>query len=106
LRFEDTGMKDERMDPQEGTSLAKIAANRRNALQSTGPATPQGNAQSSQNAIRHGVYSILPVVPGLERSEDWETHCAGILKSLAPVGTLEGALAERVALCIWRLTRV
>jgi len=52
------------------------------------------------------VSSALPVVPGLEWSEDWESHHAGILKSLAPEGTLEEALAERVALCFWRLTRV
>jgi hypothetical protein len=48
----------------------------------------------------------MPVVAGLEWNEDWETHRAGILKSLAPEGTLEEALAERVALCLWRLNRV
>jgi hypothetical protein len=46
------------------------------------------------------------VVLGLEQSEHWETHCNGIFKSLAPEGTLEKALAERVALCFWRLNRV
>src|SRR5262249_27432121 len=72
----------------------------------TGPTTPKGKAQSSKNALRHGVYSALPVVPGLEWSEDWETHRFGILQSLAPEGMLEEALAERVALCFWRLNRV
>src|SRR5262249_22199376 len=38
--------------------------------------------------------------------EDWEAHRAGVLQSLAPVGTLEEALAGRVALCLWRLDRV
>jgi len=65
-----------------------------------------GKARSSKNALRHGVYSVMPVVAGLEWSEDWETHRAGILRSLAPEGTLEEALAERVALCFWRLNRV
>jgi hypothetical protein len=37
LRFEDASVKEERMDPQETTSLAKMAANRSNALRSTGP---------------------------------------------------------------------
>jgi hypothetical protein len=85
---------------------AKIEANRRNAQRSTGPITPEGKARSSKNALRHGVYATLPVIPGLEWNEDWETHQNGILKSLAPEGTLEEALTERVALCLWRLTRV
>jgi hypothetical protein len=42
----------------------------------------------------------------LERTEDWEGHRKGILESLAPVGALEETLAERVALCAWRLRRV
>jgi hypothetical protein len=81
-------------------------ANRRNALVSTGPKTPEGKAQSSRNALRHGLACAVPVVPGLERVEDWEDYRKGILESLAPVGTLEEALAQRVALCSWRLQRV
>src|SRR5262245_3062117 len=81
-------------------------ANRRNALVSTGPKTPEGKAQSSKNALRHGLTCALPVVPGLERVEDWEACRGGIRDSLTPAGTLEEALAERIALCSWRLQRV
>jgi hypothetical protein len=94
------------MEREQVSTPARVEANRRNALRSTGPTTLEGKARSSKNALRHGVYSALPVVPGLERSEEWETHRAGILKSLAPEGMLEEALAERVALCLWRLNRV
>jgi hypothetical protein len=94
------------MEQARNSSPAKIEANRSNARRSTGPLTPEGKARSSKNALRHGVYSIMPVVAGLEWNEDWETHRAGILKSLAPEGTLEEALAERVALCFWRLNRL
>jgi hypothetical protein len=94
------------MEQARNSSPAQIEANRRNALRSTGPITPVGKARSSKNALRHGVYSIMPVVAGLEWNEDWETHRAGILESLVPEGTLEEALAERVALCFWRLNRV
>ena len=76
------------MEREQGSSPAKLAANRSNALQSTGPRTPAGKARSSKNALRHGVYSVLPVVPGLEWNEDWDTHRAGILKSLAPEAPL------------------
>jgi hypothetical protein len=94
------------MAHERDSSPMKIDANRRNALRSTGPTTLRAKARSSKNALRHGVYSTLPVIPALEWREDWETHRDGIFKSLAPEGALEEALAERVALCFWRLNRV
>jgi hypothetical protein len=42
----------------------QIAANRRNALQSTGPRTPLGKAQSRLNSIRHGLLSKAMADPG------------------------------------------
>ena len=45
-------------------SLQQIEANRRNALRSTGPRTPQGKAVSRFNALGGGIYadreSVLP----------------------------------------------
>jgi hypothetical protein len=87
------------------TTAKQLEANRRNAGLSTGPRTANGKAKVARNALRHGVHSDLPVLPGLERAEDWEAHRDGILQSLAPVGTLEETLAQRVALCAWRLQR-
>jgi hypothetical protein len=37
------------------TSLKQIEANRRNALNSTGPKTEAGKQQSRRNALRHGL---------------------------------------------------
>jgi hypothetical protein len=34
------------------------------------------------------------VVPGLEKQEDWETHLAGIMENLSPVGHLEDVRLE------------
>jgi hypothetical protein len=86
-------------------SARQTEANQQNALASTGPKTAAGKGRSSRNALKHGAYSALPVLPGLERAEDWEAHRSGILQSLAPAGNLEEALAERVALALWRLKR-
>ena len=58
------------------------------------------------NATRHGIRSPSPVVPGIEKAEDWEEHRDGILESLQPEGHLETVLAERVSLLLWRLNRV
>ena len=70
-----------------------------------GPATQVGKEVARWNAARHGMRSTAPVVPGIERAEDWERHLAGTLDSLSPEGHLEAVLAERVALLAWRLHR-
>ena len=41
------------------TSAKQIAANRENAKQSTGPKTKVGKSQSRQNALRHGLASVI-----------------------------------------------
>ncbi len=71
-----------------------------------GPVTEEGKEVVRWNATRHGIRSPAPVVPGVERIEDWEAHGAGVLESLKPEGHLETVLAERVALLSWRLHRV
>lgn len=70
-----------------------------------GPKTPTGKARVAVNAITHGLSSLRSVVPG-ESSTDWELHRRTIVDALAPVGPVELALAERVALALWRLRRV
>ncbi len=71
-----------------------------------GPATENGKEIVRWNATRYGISSPAPVIPGLEKREDWQDHRDGILDNLSPVGHLEFTLAERVALLSWRLHRV
>ena len=71
-----------------------------------GPVTQEGKKVVRWNATRHGIRSPAPVVPGMEKKEDWEEHRDGVLESLRPEGHLEFVLAERVALLLWRLHRV
>jgi hypothetical protein len=71
-----------------------------------GPKTAEGKAIVRWNATRHGISSPKPVVPGLEKQEDWESHLEGVMENLSPVGHLEVTLTERVALLTWRLHRV
>ena len=71
-----------------------------------GPKTEVGKNVVRWNATRHGISSPKPVVPGLEKQEDWESHRDGIMEYLSPVGHLEVTLAERVSLLSWRLHRV
>jgi hypothetical protein len=73
---------------------------------STGPKTHQGKLNVSRNATKHGILSLRPVVAHFESEQGWQRHREAILESLAPEGGMEEALAERVALCSWRLNRV
>ena len=64
-------------------TAARIAASRRNALQSTGPRTARGKAQSSLNGLRSGRYS--------RTCQDlWEAFVA------AAPGEVSRALASRL----------
>lgn len=88
------------------TTSKKAAANRANSLKSTGPKTDSGKARTSQNARKHGLLALAPVLPDLERRDAWEDHRDGVRASLAPVGYLEEVLVERLAGILWRLARV
>jgi hypothetical protein len=96
------------MRPGDVTAIGQrqVAANRRNALRSTGPRTAAGKTAASQNAVRHGLRALTPVVRGVEREGDWRAHRTGLVRALAPVGYLEQCLADRVASLLWRLARV
>src|SRR4051812_18596608 len=50
-------------------SEKRVAANRRNALLSTGPRTKQGKAVSRMNALRHGLLARQVVARGYLHQE-------------------------------------
>ncbi len=91
-----------------GTSLAKIEANRRNAQKSTGPKTIAGKEKSKMNALKHGLVAQATVIPVGEAKED-DTEFTQLLDrvmaELEPQGFIEEMLTERIAICYWRLRR-
>ena len=58
------------------------------------------------NAIKHGITSNSPVIPGIEDEAAWQRHRDGIRDSLGCEGLFEEVFAERVASLTWRLYRV
>lgn len=86
------------------TTPKQLAANQRNARSSTGPWTDEGKAVSAQNALKHGLCSLLIVVPG-EAAEEFDQFAAELLAQLAPAGALEVVFAIRVVQAAWRLRR-
>lgn len=86
------------------TSQLQIEANRRNAQLSTGPKTPEGRAACRMNALKHGL-TARQIVLCDESPEDFEAFIGEIIATLKPGDPVEIQLAERIAVCAWRLRR-
>lgn len=84
--------------------MGRAESNRRNALRSTGPKTPEGKAKVSRNAVRHGAYSEALTLL-LENPEDFHALRAGLVDTLKPVGPMEERLVDRLASLWWRMER-
>jgi hypothetical protein len=87
------------------TSDKKTQANRRNALKSTGPKTPEGKAAVRLNALKHGLLSQEILLPG-EDEEALRELGQSLRAELQPVGELESLLVDRIIASYWRLRRL
>ena len=91
------------------TTEKQIEANKKNALMSTGPRTPEGKAVVSQNAIRHGIFTqdlVINTGDGKEDEDEYLELLYGLIDCLRPSGQMELLLVEKVACDYWRLRRV
>jgi hypothetical protein len=87
------------------SSARKAAANRQNALKSTGPKTPDGKSAVSLNALRHGLLSEEILLPG-EDEEALRELVESLRAEPQPVGELEGLLVDRITSLLWRFWRL
>jgi hypothetical protein len=86
------------------SSLKQIEANRRNALKSTGPTTPEGKARSRCNTVRHGL-TAETVIDVLEDAEDYQAFEAAVTADYDAESAVERELVLRLASVLWRLRR-
>jgi hypothetical protein len=86
-------------------NVVQIEANRRNALQSTGPRTEIGKQKSSLNALRHGLTARVVVLP-TEDLAAYQRFSAEFLTDLAPETFTERQCAQTIIDTQWRLNRV
>jgi hypothetical protein len=77
------------------TSEKKAEANRRNALKSTGPKTPEGKAAVSLSAVKHGLISQEVLLSGDDESVLKELG-ERLRAELQPVGALEDLLVDHL----------
>ena len=86
-------------------TAAQQQANKENAQHSTGPRTTEGKQRSSQNAIKHGLCALDPLIPG-EDPEAFQEHFCEIELDLQPATAIESNLVEQIADVSWRLKRL
>jgi hypothetical protein len=86
------------------TSLKQIQANRRNALKSTGPTTPEGKERSRCNAVRHGL-TAETVITTLEDAGDYQAFKTAVTADYDAETAVERELVLRLASVLWRLRR-
>ena len=87
------------------TSEKQAQANRRNALKSTGPKTPEGKAAVRLNANKHGLRSQEVLLPG-EDEETLKELDENLRAELQPLGELENLLVDGIIAAHWRLRRL
>jgi hypothetical protein len=86
------------------SSLKQIEANRRKALKSSGPTTPEGKRHSRCNAVRHGL-TAETVIAALEDCEDYQAFEAAVISDYDAESAVERELVLRLASVLWRLRR-
>ena len=78
--------------------------NRFNAQRSTGPRTTEGKARSSQNALKHGIYSKQLIREGEDPAE-FEQLRTALRSEHQPANTTEEILVDELVHHFWRLRR-
>src|SRR5215475_6565238 len=86
------------------SSFKQIEANRRNAIKSTGPITPEGKERARCNAVRHGL-TAETVITVLESSADYQAFEAAVISDYNAETAVDRELVFRLASVLWRLHR-
>jgi hypothetical protein len=86
-------------------SQARLLANRANAQLSTGPASPEGKAKSSLNAVKTALTGRTVLLPS-DDAAAYEQHVRDYDKEFKPMTTREYDLVQSIADSSWRLQRI
>jgi len=81
------------------------AANRQNAMRSSGPRTLAGKEVSSRNALKHGLTSTSVLLPG-DDTEEFRRFESGYKLYWSPQGQHEEALVQLITAGMWALLRL
>jgi hypothetical protein len=87
------------------TSEAQMKANQENAKRSTGPTSIEGKKRSSMNAMTHGVFAQIPILPG-EDEVALTSLADAINNTYKPKDAMELILVERIIMATFRQIRL
>ncbi len=90
---------------KDDTANARAAASRRNGARSQGPRTAAGKARTAKNALKHGLRARRLVLLDDENASEFRAFQAAARAELAPSGTLQSELVERIVTAAWRARR-
>lgn len=93
---------------KKAVSPRRLAANRRNALRSTGPKTPEGKRMVKWNALKHGLLAkevLIRAGEGEESQAEFDNLLAQLKAECQPEGIREEMLVEKMAVSYWRHRR-
>ena len=85
--------------------LNRSETSRANGARSNGPATEEGKAKSSLNAIKHGLTSNKVVVLQNENPEDYARLAADFADTFQPANLAEGSLVQEMINAQWKRVR-
>ena len=88
--------------PNPTITARKIEANRENAQRSTGPRTSAGKLVVSHNAFKHGLLSKALKFQDEHEEAEFREFEIGLVEGLEPVGVVERALVEEMAVSYWK----
>ena len=87
------------------SSAKQLAANRANAQLSSGPATPEGKAKVSHNALKTGLTGRTVLLP-TDDVAAYQAHLERTFQHFAPETDEEKRLTHSLADTLWRLDRI
>jgi hypothetical protein len=90
----------EKQDPNRSVQLTTQGASTARSQKSGGPKTQQGKQRSSQNSLKHGVFSRGALSKGESRAK-LNSLLTGLRNALKPEGELEELLVDKLAALAW-----
>lgn len=93
------------MTPDTHERAKRYATNKLNAVLSTGPKTAAGKAISAQNALKHGLTAISPLLPTEDKAA-YDQHVRGFEEDYQPKTATERQLTRDLADTSWRMNRL
>ena len=84
---------------------AQIKANQENAQKSSGPTSVEGKKKSSMNAVTHGIFSNIAILPG-EDEVFIQRLREDTLATYQPHDTMERCLVDRIYIAMVRQVRL